>query len=93
MTNKILLFEFFYHDKHRSVSENSTRRLIFYLLLSVVRDNLTCLYRNENNKHLPRSQHEGIFAAIKNRDTQAAFDAMRQHIVFVMDSVKDARLS
>jgi DNA-binding GntR family transcriptional regulator len=49
------------------------------------------LYWNENNKHLLRSQHEGIFSAIKNRDTQAAFDAMRQHIVFVMDSVKDAR--
>lgn len=65
----------------------------FYdLLLLGIRDNLTYLYRNVNNKHLLRAQHEGIFAAIKNRDTQAAFDAMRQHIVFVMDSVKDARL-
>jgi GntR family transcriptional regulator, transcriptional repressor for pyruvate dehydrogenase complex len=65
----------------------------FYdLLLLGIRDNLTYLYRNANNKYLLRSQHESIFAAIKNRDTQAAFDAMRQHIVFVMDSVKDARL-
>jgi GntR family transcriptional repressor for pyruvate dehydrogenase complex len=66
----------------------------FYdLLLLGIRDNLTHLYREPGNKHLIRSQHESIFTAIKNRDTQAAFDAMRQHIVFVMGSVKDAPLS
>ncbi|MBI5581929.1 MAG: FadR family transcriptional regulator [Deltaproteobacteria bacterium] len=62
----------------------------FYdLLLLGIRDNLVHLYRDPGNKHLIRSQHESIFYAIKSRDTQAAFDAMRQHIVFVMESVKD----
>jgi GntR family transcriptional repressor for pyruvate dehydrogenase complex len=65
----------------------------FYdLLLLGIRDNLTHLYRNPGNRQAIRSQHEAIFAAIENRDTQAAFDAMRLHIGFVMESVKEARL-
>lgn len=65
----------------------------FYdLLLLGIRDNLEHLYRNPNNRQLIRSQHEAIFTAIKGRDTQAAFDAMRRHIGFVMDSYKDGNL-
>lgn len=64
----------------------------FYdLLLAGIRDNLEHLYRNPNNRQLIRGQHEAIFTAIRNRDTQAAFDDMRRHIGFVMDSVREAR--
>jgi GntR family transcriptional repressor for pyruvate dehydrogenase complex len=66
----------------------------FYdLLLLGIRDNLEHLYRNPNNRQLIRAQHEGILTAIKGRDTQAAFDAMRRHIGFVMDSYKDGGLA
>lgn len=85
----------YFHMRIAYASKNPAQIILmkfFYdLLLQGIHDNLEHLYRRPENKRLIRSQHEGIFAAIKNRDTHAAFDAMRQHIAFVMDSFKGGR--
>ena len=59
------------------------------LLMSNIRENLERLYQDPKNKNLVHFQHEQIFLAIRNRDSQAAYLAMSRHIQFVMDYLQD----
>ncbi len=85
----------YFHMRIAYASKNPVQitlmKYFYDLLLQGIRENLEHLYRVPDNKRLIRSQHEGVFLAIRNRDTHAAFDAMRQHITFVMDSFKGGR--
>lgn len=85
----------FFHMRIAYASKNPVQinlmKHFYDLLLAGIRENLEHLYRNPNNRQLIRGQHEAIFAAIRSRDTQAAFDEMRRHIGFVMDSFRETR--
>ena len=58
----------------------------FYDLLHFgIKENLAHLYEDPANISAVLAQHEKVLNAIRARDAQAAFDAMRLHIGFVID--------
>ncbi len=62
----------------------------FYdLLFSGIRENLSHLYRVEGNLEKIFRQHMAIFESIRNSDSKAAYNAMKQHINFVIDFLKN----
>jgi len=78
-----------FHMRLAYATKNPVQILLmkhFYdLLFAGIRENLEHLYQDGTNKNLVHRQHQSVLAAIKARDTKAAFDAMLQHIRFVMD--------
>ncbi len=58
---------------------------LYDLLRYGIRENLAHLYESPANIQAVIAQHEKVLAAIRDHDTQAAFDGMLQHISFVVD--------
>ena len=50
-----------------------------------IRENLESLYQERENIHIILKQHEKILSAIQKREPEAAFDAMKDHIQFVVN--------
>jgi len=58
----------------------------FYDFLFVgIRKNLFHLYEDQRNREIILGQHEAVYKAIAARAPQAASDAMKRHITFVID--------
>ena len=58
----------------------------FYdFLFSGIRANLEGLYQNPGNIDIILEQHKAIYQAIKKRDPESAYKAMKKHIDFVYD--------
>jgi GntR family transcriptional repressor for pyruvate dehydrogenase complex len=58
----------------------------FYDFLFVgIKENLRHLYENSNNVDTIYAQHAAIFQAIKQRNPEQAYKAMRHHIQYVQD--------
>ncbi|MCX5892756.1 MAG: FadR/GntR family transcriptional regulator [Deltaproteobacteria bacterium] len=65
----------------------------FYDLLHYgIKENLQTLWEEPASLPIIRRQHQAIFAAIKNHDPEAAYQAMREHITFVLDFVRSRKL-
>jgi GntR family transcriptional repressor for pyruvate dehydrogenase complex len=60
----------------------------FDFLFIGIKENLRYLYEERTNIDQIFKQHVAIIQAIKNRDPEAAFAAMKTHITFVMDFFK-----
>ena len=64
----------------------------FYDLLHFgIRENLQALWEDPASLPIIRRQHQGIFVAIKNHDAEAAYQAMKEHITFVLDFVRNRK--
>lgn len=63
-------------------------KIFFDFLFIGIRENLRHLYEEPSNIDQIFDQHVAIIKAIKNRDAEGAFDAMKEHITFVMDFFK-----
>jgi DNA-binding FadR family transcriptional regulator len=50
-----------------------------------IRENLLHLYQVPENIETIIQQHKAIFDAIRRRDPEDAYNAMRSHITFVID--------
>jgi DNA-binding FadR family transcriptional regulator len=50
-----------------------------------IRENLLHLYQDPQNIEAILQQHRAIFEAIRRRDPEEAYNAMRSHITFVID--------
>ena len=62
----------------------------FYDLLHFgIRENLQALWEEPASLPIIRRQHQEIFGAIKNHDPEAAYQAMKEHITFVLDFVRN----
>jgi len=64
------------------------RNFYDYLFLGIG-ENLACLYEDPKNIHIILRQHKMILASIKARDPEKAYDAMNEHICFVLDFFKN----
>ena len=66
----------------------------FYdLLFYGIKTNLQYLYTEPVTLEIITRKHNDIFKAIRDRDPDAAYNAMREHIVFVLDFVHEKKLS
>ncbi len=64
----------------------------FYDLLHFgIKENLTYLWEDPANLPVIQRQHTDIFEAIKDHDPEGAYAAMRRHIGFVLDYVRQGR--
>jgi len=64
----------------------------FYDLLHFgIRENLQALWEEPSSLPIIRRQHQGIFGAIKKHDPEAAYQAMKEHITFVLDFVRNRK--
>jgi GntR family transcriptional repressor for pyruvate dehydrogenase complex len=64
----------------------------FYNLLHYgIKENLQALWEEPASLPIIRRQHREIFAAIKDHDPEAAYQAMKQHITFVLDYVRNRK--
>ncbi len=64
----------------------------FYNLLHYgIKENLQALWEEPASLPVIRRQHQEIFTAIKHHNPEAAYQAMRQHITFVLDFVRNRR--
>src|SRR5208283_1847220 len=66
----------------------------FYdLLFYGIKTNLQYLYTEPVTLEIITRKHNDIFKAIRDRDPDAAYNAMREHIIFVLDFVHEKKLS
>jgi GntR family transcriptional repressor for pyruvate dehydrogenase complex len=66
----------------------------FYdLLFYGIKTNLQYLYTEPVTLEIITRKHNDIFKAIRDRDPDAAYSAMREHIMFVLDFVHEKKLS
>jgi GntR family transcriptional repressor for pyruvate dehydrogenase complex len=64
----------------------------FYDLLHFgIRENLQALWEEPASLPIIARQHRKIFDAIKNHDPEAAYQAMKSHIAFVLDFVRNRK--
>jgi GntR family transcriptional repressor for pyruvate dehydrogenase complex len=57
-----------------------------------IEENLRHLWEDPANLPIIRQQHRRIFQAIKDHDPEAAYEAMKTHITFVLEYVREHRL-
>jgi GntR family transcriptional repressor for pyruvate dehydrogenase complex len=57
-----------------------------------IKENLRYLWENPTNLPIIQRQHFEILQAIKRHDPEAAYEAMRKHIAFVLDYVRAYKL-
>jgi GntR family transcriptional repressor for pyruvate dehydrogenase complex len=66
----------------------------FYdLLFYGIRSSLQCLYMEPATLKIITRQHHHILKAVRERDPEAAYSAMREHITFVLDFVREKNVS
>jgi GntR family transcriptional repressor for pyruvate dehydrogenase complex len=63
-------------------------RSFYDLLFYGIKQNLEHLYTEPQNTEIILRQHTRIVEAIRNHDPDGAFDAMRQHITYVLEFFK-----
>ncbi len=64
----------------------------FYDLLHYgIKENLQALWEEPTSLPIIAQQHREIFAAIKEHDPEAAYQAMKRHITFVLDFVRSRK--
>jgi GntR family transcriptional repressor for pyruvate dehydrogenase complex len=64
----------------------------FYDLLHFgIKENLQQLWEEPTSLPIIAKQHQEIFAAIKNHNPEAAYQAMKRHIAFVLDFVRNRK--
>jgi len=54
-----------------------------------IKESLTFLYEDPGNIGIILNQHKAIMTAIVNRDAQAAYDCMKEHINFILTFFKE----
>jgi GntR family transcriptional repressor for pyruvate dehydrogenase complex len=65
----------------------------FYDLLHFgIKENLQALWEEPASLPIIAKQHRKIFDAIKNHDPEAAYQAMKSHIAFVLDFVRNRQV-
>ncbi len=65
----------------------------FYdLLFFGIKSNLQYLYTEPATLEIIMRQHNSILEAVRNRDPDAAYSAMREHILFVLDFVHNKKV-
>lgn len=64
-------------------------RSFYDLLFFGIKENLQHLYTDPANLDRVIEQHEAIVNAIRKRDPEEAYEAMRKHITFVMDFFRE----
>jgi GntR family transcriptional repressor for pyruvate dehydrogenase complex len=76
---------------HMAVSYATKNPLQVYIMKNVfdflfvgIRENLLHLYEDPENIQKILAQHRAVFEAIRDRNPEAAFEAMRRHIDFVI---------
>ena len=77
---------------HMAIANATKNPLQIYIMKNVseflhmgIRENLLHLYQDPKNIDTIISQHRAILEAIRRRDADGAFTAMRHHITFVID--------
>jgi GntR family transcriptional repressor for pyruvate dehydrogenase complex len=77
---------------HMAIATATKNPLQIYIMKNVseflhmgIRENLLHLYQDPKNIDTIISQHRAILEAIRSRDAEGAFNAMRRHITFVID--------
>jgi GntR family transcriptional repressor for pyruvate dehydrogenase complex len=77
---------------HMAIAAATKNPLQIYIMKNVsdflhvgIRENLLHLYQEAENIEKILKQHKAILEAIRNRDPDAAYKAMRRHIIFVID--------
>lgn len=77
---------------HLAIAAATKNPLQIYIMKNVsnflhvgIRENLLHLYQEAENIQNILKQHKAILEAIRNRDPEEAYDAMRSHIAFVID--------
>jgi len=63
-------------------------RSFYDFLFHGIRENLAHLYEKPEQIEKIREQHEAVLDAIKKRDPDQAYDAMKIHIMYVLDFFK-----
>ncbi len=64
----------------------------FYDLLHFgIKENLQALWEDPSSLPAISRQHRQIYAAIRNHDPEAAYQAMKEHITFVLDFVRNRK--
>lgn len=66
---------------------------LYDLMFYGIKENLHHLYSDPANLEEIVQQHLDIFTALRNRDPQAAYQAMHGHITYVLDFFKENRLA
>lgn len=64
-------------------------RNFYDYLFHGIRENLACLYEDPKNIEKIVQQHEGIFKAMVNHNPFQAYEAMKEHINFVLNFFRD----
>ena len=65
----------------------------FYdLLFYGIKSNLQYLYTEPATLEIITRQHNNILKAVRDRDPDAAYNAMRDHIMFVLDFFHEKRI-
>ena len=59
------------------------------MLFFGIKENLQHLYTDPSNLDRIIAQHQAVVAAIRRRDPEAASEAMRTHISFVIDFFRE----
>ncbi len=77
---------------HMAIAAATKNPLQIYIMKNVsdflhvgIRENLLHLYQDPKNIEMIMKQHKAICEAIRRHDPDAAYDAMRRHITFVID--------
>jgi DNA-binding FadR family transcriptional regulator len=77
---------------HMAIAAATKNPLQIYIMKNVsdflhmgIRENLLHLYQVPENIETIIQQHKAIFDAIRRRDPEDAYNAMRSHITFVID--------
>jgi GntR family transcriptional repressor for pyruvate dehydrogenase complex len=66
----------------------------FYdLLHHGIKENLRALWEEPKSLPIIVRQHREIFEAIKDHDPEGAYQAMKRHITFVLDFVRNYQVS
>jgi GntR family transcriptional regulator, transcriptional repressor for pyruvate dehydrogenase complex len=60
-------------------------KLFFDYLFTGIRENLSILYKDPANRNLIFQHHTNVYQAIKTKNPEAAYEAMREHVQFVLD--------
>lgn len=73
----------------RNLVQIHIMRSFYDLLFFGIKENLQHLYSDPSNLDRVIEQHQAIVEAIRKRDPEAATDAMRKHITFVIDFFRE----
>ncbi|MFZ2447853.1 MAG: FadR/GntR family transcriptional regulator [Syntrophobacteraceae bacterium] len=68
-------------------------KTMYDLLFFGIKENLQHLYTDAENIAKVIEQHQNIVKGIRDRDPDAAYEAMRQHITFVLDFFRGINIS